>query len=172
MIKLALMLLAAAWTNPVEVHHDDQVAVSYQARVDGPYLVIRATLQPGWHTFAMDNKVRADEKLAGKKSLGIDHPTEIAVKGGLATEGGWLQTPPKDFSKPELRWFSWGFERQALFAAKVKRTAGAPAKITLRGQACTETTCKNIDVELTVPAGKIDAAPVELDLKTLVPVRL
>ena len=171
MIKLALMLFAAAWTNPVEVHHDDQVAVSYQARVDGPYLVIRATLQPGWHTFAMDNKVRAEEKLAGKKSLGIDHPTEIAVKGGLATEGAWLQTPPKDFSKPELRWFSWGFERQALFAAKVKRTGAAPSKITLRGQACTETTCKNIDVELTVPAGKIDAAPAELDLKTLVPVR-
>jgi hypothetical protein len=171
MIKLALMLFAASWTNPVEVHHDDQVAVSYQARLDGPYLVVRANLQPGWHTFAMDNKVRAEEKLAGKKSLGIDHPTEIMVKGGLAAEGPWLQTPPKDFSKPELRWFSWGFERQAMFAAKVKRTSAAPTHIGLRGQACTETTCKNIDVELTLPAGKIDSTPAELDVKTLVPVR-
>ena len=98
-------------------------------------------------------------------------PPVRAVKGGLATDGGWLQTPPKDFSKPELRWFSWGFERQALFAAKVKRTGAAPSKITLRGQACTETTCKNIDVELTLLAGKAEATPVELDLKTLVPVR-
>ena len=47
MIKLAFLLFAAAWTNPVEVHHDDQVAVSYQARLDGPYLVVRANLQPG-----------------------------------------------------------------------------------------------------------------------------
>jgi hypothetical protein len=174
MIKLALMLFAAAWSNPVEVHHDDQVAVSYQARLDGPYLVVRANIQPGWHTFAMDNKVRAEEKLAGKKSLGIDHPTEIAVTGGLSTAGPWLQTPPKDFSKPELRWFSWGFERQALFAAKVRRANAAPAHIALRGQACTETTCKNIDIEISLPAGagKTDAATAaELDVKTLIQVR-
>src|SRR6188472_3567874 len=141
MIKLkALMLLAAAWTAPVEVHHDDNVAVSYQARLDGGYLVVRANLQPGWHTFSMDNKLRAEEKLAGKKSLGIDHPTEIAVTGGLQTVGPWMQTPPKDFSKPELRWFSWGFEKQAVFAAKVQRKGAAPAKLQVRGQACTETT--------------------------------
>jgi len=171
MIKLALLLFAAAWTNPVEVHHDENLVVAYQARLDGPYLVVRASLQPGWHTFAMDNKVRAEEKLAGRKSLGIDHPTEIAVSGGLQTVSQWLETPPKDFSKPELRWFSWGYERQALFAAKVKRTGGSPAHIALKGQACTETTCKNIDVEVTLPVGKTDASPAELDVKTLVPVR-
>ena len=58
----------------------------------------------------MDNRIRAEEKLAGKKSLGIDHPTEIKVSGGLEVEGPWHQTNPKDFSRPELRWFSWGFE--------------------------------------------------------------
>ena len=42
-----------------------------------------ATLQPGWHTFAMDNERRAAEKLAGKTSLGIDQPTQIKVSGGL-----------------------------------------------------------------------------------------
>ena len=171
MIKLkALMLLAAAWTNPVEVHHDDNLCLSYQARLDGSYLVVRANVQPGWHTFSMDNKVRAEEKLAGRKSLGIDRPTEIVVTGGLETAGPWLQSPPKDFSKPELRWFSWGFERQALFAAKVRRKGAAPAHIALRGQACTDTTCKNIDVELTVTAGKNDTAPSELDVKSLIPV--
>ena len=169
MIKLALMLFAAAWTNPVEVHHDENLCLAYQARLDGPYLVVRANLQPGWHTFAMDNKQRAEEKLAGKKSLGIDRPTEIVVTGGLETAGPWLQSPPKDFSKPELRWFSWGFEGQALFATKVRRSASAPARIGVRGQACTETTCKNIDVELTLPVGKIDGVAAELDVKTLMP---
>jgi hypothetical protein len=174
MIKLkALMLLAAAWTTPVEVHHDDNLCLSYQARLDGPYLVVRANLQPGWHTFSMDNKQRAEEKLAGKKSLGIDRPTEIVVTGGLQTAGPWFQSPPKDFSKPELRWFSWGFERQAVFVTKIKRNGAAPAHLALRGQACTETTCKNIDVEISLPVAnaKVDTAPAELDLKALVQVR-
>ena len=174
MIKLkALMLLAAAWTNPVEVHHDDNLCLSYQAKLDGQYLVVRANLEPGWHTFSMDNKQRAEEKLAGKKSLGIDRPTEIVVSGGLQTAGPWLQTPPQDFSKPELRWFSWGFERQALFVVKTQRVGAAPAHLALRGQACTQTTCKNIDVEISLPGGnaKMDAAPREIDLKSLVQVR-
>jgi hypothetical protein len=174
MIKLkVLMLLAAAWTNPVEVHHDDNLCLSYQARLDGAYLVVRANLQPGWHTFAMDNKQRAEEKLAGKKSLGIDRPTEIVVTGGLQTGGPWFQSQPKDFSKPELRWFSWGFERQAEFVAKVRHAGAGPAHLALRGQACTETTCKNIDVEISLSVGnfKMDAAPAEIDLKTLVQVR-
>ena len=60
---LALVYAARAgdWSAPVEVRHDDEVAVSYQARVDGAFLVVRASLGPGWHTFAMDNKRRADE---------------------------------------------------------------------------------------------------------------
>jgi hypothetical protein len=174
MMKLKLlMLLAAAWTNPVEVQHNDNRCLSYQARLDGPFLVVRANLEPGWHTFAMDNKQRAEEKLAGKKSLGIDRPTEIVVTGGLQTAGPWFQSPPKDFSRPELRWFSWGFERQALFVVKTRRAGAAPAHLALRGQACTETTCKNIDVEISLPAGnaKVDAPPAEIDLKTLVQVR-
>ena len=89
--------------------------------------MVRAAIEPGWHTFAMDNKQRAEEKLAGRKSLGIDHPTEITLTGGLEMAGPWYQTPPKDFSKPELRWFSWGFERQALFAAKIRRRAARGA---------------------------------------------
>ena len=109
------------------MHHDDNLCLSYQARLDGEYLVVRANLEPGWHTFAMDNKQRAEEKLAGKKSLGIDRPTEIVVSGGLQTAGPWLQSQPKDFSKPELRWFSWGFEKQALFVAKMRR-AGRGAR--------------------------------------------
>ena len=67
----------------------------------------------------MDNKLRAQEKLAGKRSLGIDSPTEIVFAEGLELNGPWYQSVPRDFSKPELRWYSWGFEGQALFVAKV-----------------------------------------------------
>jgi hypothetical protein len=138
----------------VEVRQDETLSLTYRARLEGEYLVVRAAVEPTWHTFAMDNQKRADEKLAGKPSLGIDRPTSIAVTGGLAVAGPWLQSEPKDFSKPELRWFSWGFEKQAVFAAKVKRGAGAAGKIAIKGQACTETVCKNIDVSMSLPAGK------------------
>src|SRR5262249_38088666 len=137
---------SGGWSDAVEVHHDESLCLSYRARMDGPFLVVRAIIEPGWHTFAMDNKRRAEEKLAGKRSLGIDHPTEITVSGGLEAIGPWHQSPPKDFSKPDLRWFSWGFEREALFVGKVRRSGAAPARIEIRGQACTDTTCKNIDV--------------------------
>ena len=162
-----------AWTQAVEVRHDDNLCISYQARLDGPFLVVRARLEPGWHTFAMDNKQRADEKLAGNPALSADRPTEITVTGSLETIAPWYQTPPEDFSRPALRWFSWGFEREALFVTKIRRSGSTPAKLTVRGQGCTETVCKNIDVVISLPVdntGKGAGSP-EVNLKNLVPVR-
>lgn len=157
---------AADWSQPVEVRHDDNLSISYRARIDGPYLVVRATLGSGWHTFALDNQKRAEEKLAGQPALSVDQPTIIKAADGLAVEGGWYQTPPKDFSRPQLRWFSWGFDREALFAAKIRPTA-ATAHLAIRGQACTEKICKNIDVTLTVPIPK-SATTTELNLTDLI----
>ncbi|HEY2011986.1 MAG TPA: hypothetical protein VGH38_00735 [Bryobacteraceae bacterium] len=174
---IALVAIAAAaprpsdWTEAVEVRHEDDVCISYRARLDGQFLVVRATLGPGWHTFAMDNKQRADEKLDGKPALSVDRATEIASAAGLEIVGPWYQSPPKDFSRPELRWFSWGFDKQALFIAKVRRSRGSSAGLTLRGQACTATICKNIDVAISLPLGKPDTAPSEINLKDLVQVR-
>src|SRR5688572_6953473 len=121
----------------------------------------------------MDNKQRAAETLAGRRSLGIDLPTEISVRQGLEVTGPWFQSPAKDFSKPELRWFSWGFENQALFVAKVRRSGAGPARIAIRGQACTETSCKNIDLALLVPLSDsgTDAGISDIDLKALIQVR-
>ncbi len=133
-------------------------------------LLVRATLGPGWHTFAMDKKIRVDEKLAGKPAISNDRPTEIVASGGLQPVGGWYQSPPKDFSHPELRWFSWGFEGQALFAAKVRRAGAGPTKLALRGQACTATVCKNIDLALSLPAAN-PAGVSAVHLKEMVPVR-
>jgi hypothetical protein len=169
--SLLFFAIAGDWTQPAEVRHDDKVVMSYRARFDGNHLVVRAAIEPGWHTFVMDNKQRQQEKLKGKPSLGIEKSTEITVEG-LNVAGPWLQTEPKDFSKPELRWYSWGFERDATFAIKAKPTGSGPAKVGVQGQACSGDICKNIDLELTVPVttGKPAATPGP-DLKSLTPVR-
>lgn len=172
LLAVALVLVPAAtcaaeWTQPVEVHHDDKRCLSYRARWSGDYVVVEALIEPGWHTFAMDNKQRQAEKLAGKPSLGIELPTEVKLTDGLEAAGGWLQTEPKDFSKPDIRWYTWGFDTRALFAAKVKQRAAG--RIAIRGQACTESICKNIDVSIALPAPANGSG--EVDLKALVPVR-
>ena len=163
---------ASGWTVPVEVRQEENLCLSYQAKLEGPLLIVRAKIEPGWHTFAMDIKKRADERLAGKVSLGIERGTEFLLSGGLETVGPWYQSAPKDFSKPEIRYFSWGYEQQATFAARVKRTGAGPVRIAVRGQACTETTCKNIDaaISLTLDDVKADGDP-EINLKTLIQVR-
>ena len=120
LLLFASLAGAADWSNPVEVRHEDALAVAYTARVDGPYLVVRATVGEGWHTFSLDNEKRVTEKLAGQPALSMDKPTEIAATG-LQVEGGWLQSPPKEFSRPELRMYAFGYDREAIFAAKIRR---------------------------------------------------
>lgn len=159
------------WTSPVEVRHDVQKCVSYRARLTGDFLVIEATHEAGWHTYAMDNKLRAQEKLAGKRSLGIDRPMEIVLAEGLELAGPWYQSVPKDLSKPELRWYTWGFEGQALFVAKVRRLGAGPASVAIRGQACAEATCKNIDLAISVPLAGVRTGASDIDFKTLIQVR-
>jgi hypothetical protein len=152
------------------VLHELKPCVTYRAKWEGDFLVIEAALKPGWHTFAIDNEQRAAEKRAGKPSLGIDQPTQLTPNGGLELAGPWYQSPPKDFSKPQLRWYTFGFENQATFAAKMRRSESGPLQVAIRGQACTETTCKNIDVALSVPPGPAKG-PATLDLKSLVQAR-
>jgi hypothetical protein len=178
MKRLALILvfgISAAvggdWSAPVHVLHELKPCVTYKARLAGDVLVIHVALQPGWHTFAMDNEQRATEKLAGKPSLGIDQPTQMTISGGLEVIGPWYQSAPKDFSKPQLRWFSWGFEQEADFAASVRRSGSGNAQIGIRGQACTDTTCKNIDVAVPVPASDPRDKTAQFDLKNLIRVR-
>ena len=160
------------WSEPAEVRYEDQVCVSYRARIDGSYLVVRATVGEGWHTFSMDNEQRAKEKLAGKQPLSIDKSTEIAP-AGLKIEGPWYQTPPKDLSHPELRWFSWGFDKEAVFVARVARAQGTSSRVTIRGQACTDKICKNVDTAMTVsiPAQRAANASPEIKLNDLAQVR-
>jgi hypothetical protein len=134
-------------------------------------LEVHATIEPGWHTFAMDNKQRAAEKLAGRRSLGVDAPTEITLTQGLEIAGPWYQPEPKDFSKPDLRWYSWGYEGESRFVAQTRRSGTGPAQVAIRGQACTETICKNIEVEIGLPVDAAGGKNSEIDLKRLVEVR-
>lgn len=170
-LLISALMLATDWSEPAHVFHDENLCVSYQARIEGSYLVVKATVAPGWHTFTMDNRLRAQEALAksGKPVLGMDQPTRIAVTGGWKVVGPWLQTEPRDFSKPANNWFSWGYEADAAFAAKVAgRGAG---KINIRGQSCSDTNCRNVDVTVELPASLKAAAGVE-SISGLVPVRL
>ena len=167
-VVLCAPVLAGDWSEPALVTHQDDVVVQYRARLDGPYLVVKVALEPGWHTFAMDNERRAKERLAGKMSLGIDQQTEIKIEGGMKLAGPWYQPEPRDFSKPDLRWFSYGFEKETMFVAKVE--GAAPAALNIRGQACTETTCKNVNLDLAVPAQKPTGAP-EVNVTKLVQVK-
>jgi hypothetical protein len=131
---------------------------------------VEAKVESPWHTFAMDNTKRAEEKLAGKKAISMDRPTEVTAGAGVKIDGGWLQTPPKDFSKPQLRWFSWGYENHAVFVVKAQPAGSGPTQIGIRGQACTDSICKNIDVPLAVPAAK-NAATAQGSYQDLIPVR-
>jgi hypothetical protein len=171
MICLGVACAQAAtggWSAPADVVHDEERCVSYRASLRGEFLVVEATHHGSWYTYAMDNKKRAEEKLAGKPSLGIDMPTEIKLTDGLEAAGPWLQTPPKDYSRPELQWFTWVFKDQALFAAKVRKSGTGPARVGIGGQVCNGSTCKKVDVALSVPLTDSGSAA---DLNGLVPVR-
>lgn len=171
-LMMAALLPAVArgadWSQPVQVHHDDRLCITYRALWTGEDLVVEAVIEPRWHTFAMDNKKRQAEKLAGKPSLGIEKPTEIKLESGLEVQGSWRQSPPQDFSKPEIQWYSFGFEQKALFAAKARPNGPGPATARVRAQACSDAICKNVDVVLTVPL----TAPSAIDLSALIPLKM
>ncbi len=168
LLLIAFAARAADWSQPAEVRHEDAVVVSYTARVDGPYLVVRAKIAPGWHTFALDNVQRVQDKLAGKPALSMDRSTEIAVTG-VQIEGPWRQAPPQNFSRPDLRMFSFGYDHEGLFAAKIRPTRASSASIRIRGQACTDAICKNIDVAFAVPVPAKPVNTVATKLDGLVP---
>ena len=165
--------LAGEWSSPVEVTFNQKTCLSYRAKLSGSYLAVEAAIAPGWHTFAMDNARRAAEKLEGKKALSQDMPTQITVSGGLAADGPWFQSPPKDFSRPALRWFSWGFEDRALFMVKARRSGDGLALLAISGQVCTETTCKKVDLSISIPADALiqNANEAHPDVTSLVQVR-
>jgi hypothetical protein len=180
-ILVALLQVASSDENESRldesvVRQGSNVIVSFRAAVVGDHLVVRATHAEGWHTYAMDNELRAQESLRGKASLGVEQGIEVRVDRGLQLAGPWMQTEPRDLSKPELRWFTYGFEKSAYFVSRIKHVESDEIVLRVRGQACSGETCKQIDLEIHVPA-KADhddllGEPLPDLLKRLIPVRV
>lgn len=171
MIPVLLLLLTAAdWSKPQEFYDDETLAITYRAMFDGEALIVEAAIEPKWHTFCMDNRRRHNEKLAGRQSLGVEKPTAFEVKGAAVT-GPWYQSPPQDFSKPQLLMFTYGFEKQARFAVKAKPEGAGPIQVTVKAQACSASTCKNVDLTLEVPVDP-KATPESPSFTGLEPVKL
>ena len=168
-------LNADEWSEGAKVRYRERVVVSYRAKLDGNILVIEASHAPEWHTYAMDNVMRARRK-SGRASPSTELPTQIELSGGLKVMGDWFQSKPNDLSQPELRWYTWGFGSIARFAAKVVRVDGARATLTINGQACNATSCSRIDdlaISLALPSRKefaASAAKSSIDLSQLVEV--
>ena len=159
----------AGWSPPIAAGDEFEPLVAYRARMQGDYLVIEAKHDPGWHSYAIDNEVRAAAKLAGAESLGVELPTSFVVRGATVV-GAWLQTPPEDFSDQEIQWFTWGFSNTATFAAKLQGVEAAPVVIAVRGQVCDADTCRDVDLELQFDPATHQTSQA-LDLTTLVPVQ-
>lgn len=171
LIIATVFLIPPAASEPAAVvdNSSTKPIVTYQAMIQNDHLVIRARHAKGWHTYAMDNDVRAKRKLAGRPSLGVEAPTAIELKG-LKILGPWLQSSPQDMSMPELRWFRWGYSDDAWFAVRLKPVSSpSEAVVRIRGQVCDDQHCHKVDVLLTLDAA-VDAKPAECPLKTLIKV--
>ena len=167
---LTASLWAGGWSVPAEAtDREGNALVTCRAKLTGDHLVVEIQAIEGWHVYAMDNELRAKEALAGKMSLGVEQNTEVQVSGGLKVVGGWYQTEPADFSQPELRWYSYGFEGTSTLAAEVERTSGDSASVTVRAQACDSASCVTVEAALDVPLTA--GAGESFSTDSLVPVR-
>ena len=149
-----------------EVWLGENLAVSYAARIEGDWLVVDVLHEPGWHTYAMDNVLRAKE-VTGKARPDTELPTEITPSPAIELAASWRQTVPTELSQPELRWYTWGFADRSFFAAPVRR-ADPGSWIQVDAQACTDRLCAMVD-GLRVPVTRSGARSV--DPESLAPVR-
>jgi len=158
---LCLLGVSSSATSPgqaspgVRVWLRETWTVSYRARVQGDWLVVEVTHQPGWHTYSMDNVIRAREK-SGKIRPETEIPTLITPLDGITIRGGWRQSPPLDLSTPDIRWYTWGFEGQSYFAVRIDK-ATLPSSVQIYAQACTEEICAMVD-SLVVPVEPSETA--------------
>ena len=166
-----------AWSKEVAAGRGSNPLVKYQATLESGYLVIKAEHQKHWHTYAMDNEVRAKLALKGKKPLGIESGIAITVKG-LELDKRWLQSEPKDFSRPELRWYTFGHEGTALFACKLRELPKTdnPVGVKIVGQACSGDTCRMVKVSLVLEGNSLRGKSISETrwkslLATLVPMK-
>ena len=128
---------------PQEVWLGGNLAVTYAARIEGEWLVVEARHEPGWHTYAMDNVLRAAEA-TGKAEPDTELPTRITPSPEIELASPWRQSIPTDLSQPDIRWYTWGFEERSFFAARLVH-ADPGAWVKVDAQACTDRLCAMVD---------------------------
>ena len=128
---------------PQEVWLGGNLAVTYAARIEGEWLVVEARHEPGWHTYAMDNVLRAAEA-TGKAEPETELPTRITPSPEIELASPWRQSIPTDLSQPDIRWYTWGFEERSFFAARLVH-ADPGAWVKVDAQACTDRLCAMVD---------------------------
>ncbi len=143
---------------PQEVWFGDNIAVTYEARLEGDWLVVEARHEPGWHTYAMDNVERAREA-TGRERPDTELPTRLTPSPEIELASAWRQTAPTDLSQPDIRWYTWGFEDRSFFAARVER-AEAGGWVQVDAQACTDRLCAMVDA-LPIPVTRSNARSVD-----------
>ena len=162
--------VASDWSREATAKaRDGSALVTCRSRLAGDFLLVELRPADGWHVYAMDNEQRAKEALAGRMSLGIEQNTEVLVEGDLQVVGDWYQSQPRDFSQPDLRWYSYGFEGTSLLAARVSRGASKSATVTVRAQACDSASCITVEAEMEVSLAGTSHG--DFDPTGLVPVR-
>ncbi|MDX2038031.1 MAG: hypothetical protein SFX72_15390 [Isosphaeraceae bacterium] len=168
--KTAVSENPGGWSESAAIRERGKSIVKFRARVLGDFLIVEAIHEPGWHTYAMDNELRAEEKLAGRQSLGVEEGVRIDVTSGGKVVGPWFQSPPLDLSKPDLRWFTWGFEGTATFAARIEPIAPGRVVARVGGQVCDGRACLPIDLAITVPPPNPNPTP-PFSTEGLIPVK-
>lgn len=174
LMGISLTLAAAAeWSEPQEVRMRRDHVLTYRAMLSGNTLIIEAVHEDGWHSYAMDNIIRAREA-SGKEKPDCELPTRIEVSGALSIAGSWHQSDPSDLSNTDIKWYTYGFEGVAYFAATVKRGEGDDAIIQIDAQACNDSKCSMVDgLELTLPmTDQEDDVKAPIDLSMLVEVEV
>ena len=137
--------------------------VSFEVKLVGDYLIVEASHATGWHTYSMDNAVRAREAAGDQKILGVEQGLEIAISGGVKPVTPWRQSKPKEFTDLDQKWFSFGFDGKAIFARKVEPNGAKDVFVEIRGQVCNSQTCRPVNVGLRIPNVKDSKSKLDLD---------
>ena len=151
------------WSEPVPVMNRAKIALTYRAKIAGDFVIVEANHSKGWHTYSMDNTIRA-RKATGDEHPESELPTRIAVSGGAKVSGDWMQTAPVDMSQPSIKWYTWGFEGVARFAAPIERVGDEDIVLTIDAQSCDPSSCTMVnDLKIILPAMSGDAQPALID---------
>ena len=111
----------------------------------------------GGHRTALTASSRLEA--TGRDRPDTELPTRLTPSPEIELAAPWRQTMPADFSQPDIRWYTWGFEGRSFFAARVER-ADPGGRVQVDAQACTDRLCAMVDA-LPVPVTRSSVRSVD-----------